>query len=209
MQNVARVENYFRSRYLFFQWRCHLTLVNKIALALGMACLTGLVAQIRIPLAWTPVPITGQTFAVLLSGVLLGRKWGGASMAIYAGLGFAGVPWFSNWQGGLGVIIGPTGGYIIGFILAALLIGYFTDTFINCRRFFPMLGIMLLANFVIIHGLGLLQLGLWLYLIQGEAVTFSNLLMMGSIPFIPGGVIKAVAAALITKAVTPKRAYGK
>ncbi|MCD5397856.1 biotin transporter BioY [candidate division NPL-UPA2 bacterium] len=208
MQNIALVENYFRARYLFFQWRYSLTLANKIALALGMACLTGLAAQMRIPLAWTPVPITGQTFAVLLSGVLLGRRWGGASMVIYAGLGFVGVPWFSNWQGGLGVLIGPTGGYIIGFIFAALFVGYFTDTFINFRRFFPMLGIMLLANFVIIHGLGLLQLGLWLHLIQGEAVTFSGLLMMGSIPFIPGGVIKAVAAALITKAVTPKRAYG-
>ncbi len=207
MQGIALRENYFRARYLFFQWRCHLTLVNKIALALAMACVTGLAAQIRIPLAWTPVPITGQTFAVLLSGVLLGRKWGGASMAIYAGLGFAGLPWFNAWSGGLPVLFGPTGGYIIGFILAALLVGYFTDTFINSRKFFPMLGIMLLANFVIIHGFGLLQLGLWLHLAQGETVAFSHLLSIGTIPFILGDLAKAVAAALVAKSITPKRAY--
>ena len=205
MQNIAIVENYFKARFLFFQWRCNLTLVSKIALALGMAGVTGLIAQARIPLSWTPVPITGQTLAVLLSGVLLGRRWAGVSMAIYAGLGFAGLPWLHAGSGGLTVLFGPTGGYIIGFIFAALFVGYFTDTFINSRRFFPMLGIMLMANFVIIHGFGLLQLGLWLHLTQGEAIAFSNLLMVGTIPFIPGDVMKAVAAALIAKAITPKK----
>ena len=169
MQGITLIDKYFRARYLFFEWRYNLALLNKIALALGMACLTGLAAQIRIHLAWTPVPITGQTFAVLLSGVLLGRRWAGISMIIYAGLGFAGLPWFAGWSGGISVLLGPTGGYIVGFIFTALFIGYFTDTFINSRRFFPMLGIMLFANFVIIHGLGLVQLALWLSIFQGKA----------------------------------------
>ncbi len=207
MQGITVMENYFRARYFLFKWRYHLSLANKMAIVLGMACITGLVAQIRIPLSWTPVPITGQTFAVLLSGVLLGRKWAGLSMVIYAGLGFAGVPWFQNWQGGASILLGPTGGYIIGFIFAALLVGYLTDTFINARKFLPMLGIMLFANFVIIHGFGLLHLSLWLKLIQKEVFTFSHLLLMGTIPFIPGDVIKAIVAALITKSITPKQSY--
>ena len=207
MQGITMVDRYFRARYLFFEWRYNLALMNKIVLALGMACVTGLAAQIRIPLAWTPVPITGQTFAVLLSGVLLGRIWAGISMTIYVGLGFAGLPWFQGWLGGADALFGPTGGYVIGFIFAALFVGYFTDTFINSRRFFPMLGIMLFANFVIIHGLGLLQLALWTGMFQDKAVSLSALLLMGTIPFVPGDIVKAVVAAIATKSITPKEAY--
>jgi len=117
MEIAARID---RTKYDVFRWRYELGISKKIALALGLACLTGLVAQIRIVFPWSPVPVTGQTFAVLLAGVLLGRWWGGISLAIYAGLGAAGVPWFTGWGSGLGYLGGPTGGYIIGFMLAAL-----------------------------------------------------------------------------------------
>ena len=76
-----------RAKYDAFKWRYELSLPWKLVLALGMAALTGLLAQVRVPLPWSPVPITGQTFAVLLAGVLLGRWWGGISLAFYAGLG--------------------------------------------------------------------------------------------------------------------------
>jgi len=88
-----------------------------------MACVTGLLAQIKISLPWTPVPITGQTFAVLLTGVLLGRWWGGISQVIYVVMGVVGIPWFAGLSGGYSALIGPSGGYIIGFILAALFLG--------------------------------------------------------------------------------------
>jgi len=153
------------------------------------------------------VPVTGQTFAVLLAGVVLGRRWGGVSLALYAGLGAAGLPWFSGWSGGLGYLAGPTGGYIIGFILAAMFIGHFTDKYIRSRSFFSMLGLMLFAAFALIHIPGLIQLHLWLSLIKGEAVTLSQLLMMGTIPFIAGDVTKAIAAAAIARGITPKLAY--
>jgi len=196
-----------RAKYDVFRWRYELSIPKKLVLALGMASLIGLAAQVRFPLPWSPVPITGQTFAVLLAGVLLGRWWGGTSIAIYAGLGAIGLPWFAGWTGGIGILAGPTGGYIIGFILAALFLGHFTDKYIRSRSFFSMLGLMLFANFVLIHIPGLIQLHFWLSLVKGEAVTLSQLLMMGTIPFIAGDVTKAIAAAAISRGITPKHAY--
>src|SRR4030067_2093739 len=104
-----------RLKYNTFKWRYELSIPKKLGMALGMAAIVGILAQVRFPLPWSPVPITGQTFAVLLAGVLLGRWWGGVSMAVYAGLGAAGLPWFQNFSGGLAYMAGPTGGYIIGF----------------------------------------------------------------------------------------------
>ena len=147
MAIAARINQY---KYDVFRLRYELSVPKKLALAVSIACLTGLVAQIRVLLPWSPVPVTGQTFAVLLAAVLLGRWWGGISMAIYGGLGAAGLPWFSGWSGGVGYLAGPTGGYIIGFILAALFLGHFTDKYIRSRSFFSMLGLMLFANFVLI-----------------------------------------------------------
>jgi len=198
-----------RTKLDAFRWRYELSLPKKLALAFGMAALTGLLAQARIPLPWSPVPLTGQTFGSLLAGVLLGTWWGGVSMMLYAGLGAAGVPWFQGMNGGVAYMAGPTGGYIIGFIFAALFLGYFTDKYIRARSFTVMLGLMLFASFVLIYGPGLLQLNLWLANVKGQAVTFGQLLAMGAIPFIAGDAIKAVIAALIARGITPKAAYGK
>ena len=116
------------------------SLANKIILALGMAALTWILAQVRLFLPWTPVPVTCQTFAVLLAGVVLGKYWGGISQIIYVSL-FA----------GFGAIMGPTGGYLLGFILAALFIGYVIDTYSWSKGFYQMLGIMMFANFILIY----------------------------------------------------------
>ena len=127
MQIATRIN---QAKYDVFRWRFELSIPKKLALALGIAGLTGLVAQFRFYIPWSPVPITGQTFAVLLAGVLLGKWWGGASLAIYAGIGAAGVPWFAPQtgmpifsNGGIDVLRGASGGYIIGFIFAALFLG--------------------------------------------------------------------------------------
>jgi len=202
MELAARMR---RTRWEVFRWRDELSLPMKLALALGVACLTGLAAQLRIALPWSPVPITGQTFAVLLAGVILGRWWGAASMALYAGLGIAGVPWFTEWSGGLGHLAGPTGGYIIGFILAALFLGHFTDRYVRSRSFLSMLGLMLVANFVLIYVPGLLHLGLWLDLVKGQPASIGSLLGMGLVPFIVGDITKVVAAAAVASSITPKR----
>ena len=222
MAIAARID---QAKYDVFLWRYELSIAKKLALALGMAGVVGLLAQVRFYLPWTAIPITGQTFAVLLAAMLLGRWWGGASMALYAGIGAAGVPWFAPAagmtifsKGGIGVLIGASGGYIIGFILAALFLGHFTDKYVRSRSFFSMLALMLFSNFVLIHGLGLLWLNQFSYeawlgtssvlgLGPYEGRNFLALLMVGTIPFILGDIVKAVAAAAIARGVTPKRDY--
>ncbi len=201
---VNTLERYRIARDNAWQWRLELGWVKKLSVALGMACLIGLLAQARIPLPWTPVPITGQTFAVLLAAVLLGRWWGGASLAIYIGLGIAGVPWFNGWTGGIARIAGPTGGYLIGFILAALFLGYFVDKYARARSFRSLLGLMLFADFVLVFGPGLIQLHLWSNLAGQGTIGFYQLLTMGLLPFIAGDVVKVVAAAGAAWALLPK-----
>lgn len=196
------IDKYKHARYNFFKWRYELELLHKVSLALGFACLTGLLAQFRFYIPGSPVPITGQTFAVLLAGILLG-KWGGISQCMYVGIGAMGVPWFAGLNGGIGYIAGPTGGYIIGFILAAFFLGYFMDKHIRSRSFLSMLALMLFATFVLIYIPGLIQLYLWM----GASIGIWELLMIGMIPFIVGDLVKVVTAAAITKGITPKRAY--
>ncbi len=224
MEIVAAIN---RTKYDVFRWRYELSIPKKLVMAVGMAGVVGLVAQVRFYLPWTPVPITGQTFAVLLAGVLLGRWWGGVSLAAYVGIGAAGVPWFAPQtgmaifsNGGFGVLTGASGGYLIGFIFAALFLGHFTDKYVRSRSFFSMLGLMLFANFILIHVPGLLWLNSFAYeawlgaspvlgLGPYEGRSLLALLMVGTIPFIIGDIVKAAAAAAIVRGVTPKQAYNR
>ena len=95
-------------------------LVRDIALVIAAAVLTGIAAQISIPLPFTPVPISLQTFTVLLAGAALGPIRGAAGMLLYLGVGLAGVPWFSEQRSGWEF---ASFGYIVGFVLAAALVG--------------------------------------------------------------------------------------
>jgi biotin transport system substrate-specific component len=198
------INKYKKLRYDFFKWRYEVNLFYKITLAFCFALLTGLLAQFRFYLPGTPVPITGQVFGVLLSGVLLGL-WGGVSQCIYLGIGVAGVPWFAGFNSGIAYIAGPTGGYIIGFVIAAFFIGYIVDKYIRSRKFLSMLAIMLFSTFVLIYIPGLIQLYLWI----GPSISFVNLLTMAVIPFVTADIIKALIAATIASGLTPKASYGK
>ncbi len=191
---------YQRATYNFFKWRYECQAVYKLALALGFAALTGLLAQIKIYLPFTPVPITGQTFAVLLSGVLLGARYGAASQGIYSTLGIAGVPWFAGWRGGISILTGATAGYIAGFILAAGVVGWLTDRYIKSRSFVGMLLLMLLGT-LIIYISGAIHLALLLHL------NLEQTLLLGIIPFLPGDLFKALLAASIASSLSPKKAY--
>jgi biotin transport system substrate-specific component len=176
------------------------SLVNKIILALSMAVATGILAQVRLFLPWTPVPVTCQTFAVLLAGIVLGKYWGGISQLIYVALGIAGIPWFSGATGGYSAIMGPTGGYLLGFILAALFVGYIVDTYSWSKGFYQMLGIMMFANFVLIYLPGIIQLNIWLYLFKGSSLSITQLIYAGVVPFAMGDAVKIVSAAMIARA---------
>jgi len=204
---ISVLDNYYKKRYLFFKWRYNVSHAQKLALALLMACITGILAQVVIPLPWTPVPITGQTFAVLIAGIFLGRWWGGISQALYVGIGVAGVPWFAGLSSGYGALLGATGGYLIGFVLAALFLGHFTDKYIRARSFLPMFGLMLFANFALIYIPGLVVLASWIYLVKGMVPGIWSLLLMGVLPFVIGDLFKIWGAATLTKAITPKEAF--
>ncbi len=191
-------------RTAVFTRRDALSWAGKLGLALAFAAMTGLAAQIRIPLPFSPVPITGQTFAVLAAGILLGRNFGGVSMIMYAGLGAAGIPWFNGGIGGPAVLTGPTGGYLAGFIVAAMIIGYVSDRYPTARRFGPMFALMLTVDLLVIYGLGLLWLAIYLSVIKGAAVSFAGVFALGAAPFIAGDIVKAAAAALMARSVLPK-----
>ena len=192
-----------QTKYEAFRWRYQASLPWKITLAFVMAGLTGLLAQVRIALPFTPVPITGQTFAVLLAGVLLGRKWGGVSLAIYAVLGIAGIPWFNGASSGLT----GTAGYLIGFVLAALFLGYYTDRYPQSRSFSSMFGLMLFASLVLVYIPGLLWLGFWLHMVKGSTAGIISVISLGAVPFIAGDILKASLAAAAAGIVTPKESF--
>lgn len=195
------IVRYESAKYNFFKWRFESTFANKVALALGFACLTGLLAQVRFYLPYTPVPVTGQVFAVLLSGVILGKWYGGLSQGMYAGIGAAGLPWFNGMKGGMDVLSGVTGGYIVGFIAAALVIGWFTDRYVRSRSFTGLL-ILMVFGIAVIHLFGVIQLSAVLHVNAQTAIE------KGSLPFIAVDVYKAMIAAAIAAAVAPGKAYG-
>ncbi|WP_448536408.1 biotin transporter BioY [Pseudothermotoga sp.] len=159
------------------------SLALKLLVALGFSVLTGVAAQIRIPLFFTPVPITGQTFVVLLTPFLIG-PWSVLSQAMYVTLGVAGLPWFSGWKAGMSVLFGPTGGYLVGFILASMFLSKF-----RAKSFMGKIGSLFFANFLIIHGLGLIQMTLWFYA-RGSNPDLWKLLSMSLLPFVPGDLLK-------------------
>ncbi|MBM3335758.1 biotin transporter BioY, partial [Candidatus Sumerlaeota bacterium] len=178
-----------------YQWQRELAWPTKVAMTLLMAAVTGLAAQVRYPLPNTPVPVTGQVFAVLLSGVLLGGRWGGLSQALYVGLGAAGLGWFA---GGSGVIpLGPTWGYLLGFIPAAIFVGWTSDRFVWARRFVPQVGLMLIAV-AIIYAFG--AAGVWFC----TRVGWAQVTQWSVAPFIPYDVGKAILAATLSTAILPK-----
>jgi len=192
---------YESARYNFFKWRFESPALNKVALAFAFACLTGILAQLRFYLPYTPVPVTGQVFAVLLSGVILGKWYGGMSQGLYAGLGAAGIPWFNGGKAGMEILSGVTGGYIIGFIAASLIIGWFTDRYLKSRSFAGLFSLMLLG-IAVIYFFGVVQLSLVL------GVNAQKAIELGAIPFIGIDIYKALIVSAIAAAIVPRKAFG-
>jgi biotin transport system substrate-specific component len=161
------------------------TVLPQALLLLGADAFIALSAQVRFPLPFTPVPVTGQTFAVLLTGALLGSRLGAASILSYWAMGACGLPVFSGWGAGWAVASGPTGGYILGFIAAAFVVGWFAERgWDRGRRII----IPLLIGNALIYLLGLP----WLARFVGPQAV----LEAGLWPFIPGDLLKLAAAAV-------------
>jgi len=198
------MDNYYSTRKNVFERIQESSTVTKILMSLLMACFTGIMAQIVIPLPWTPVPITAQTFAVLCSGLFLGKKYGCLSQILYIVLGVAFIPWFGGMTGGLEMLLGSTGGFLIGFIIASYFIGSITEKYADARSFRKMVITIGIANFALIYIPGLIGLALWVSLTQGTSIGIVDLLMMGLVPFIIGDIVKILGAASISKVFLPK-----
>lgn len=161
-----------------------------IVLVAAGAALTGIAAQIAVPL-W-PVPITMQTLAVLLVGVSLGAVRGALSMVLYAVLGIVGLPVFSDLSSGFGVIAGPTGGYIVGFIFAAAFTGWLAQREWDRKILRSILAF--LGGTVVVFAIGLPWLAVSLGSL-GVSNDLNSVLQAGLYPFIVGGIVKAMLAA--------------
>jgi len=161
-----------------------LIVIRDIALIFSFAILTALGGKLKIEIGL--VPITFQTFSVLLAGALLGSKRGAFSQLTYLILGLAGFPWFAR-GGGIQYILSPTFGYLIGFVLAAYLVGWLSENGFD-RKIETALVMMLMGNIVLyIPGL------LWLAKFAG----FEKVLAVGFYPFLLGDLLKVILASLI------------
>lgn len=155
-------------------------------LVLGGAGVVGLLAQISIRLSFTPVPITGQTLGVLLAGTALGSRRGLAAMALYAAAGVLGVPWFAGHASGY---VGASFGYIIGFILCALVCGALAQRGAD-RSLVGSIPAMVVGE-IVMYGVGVIWLAFDLHVGASKAIS------LGLTPFLAGDAIKAGLAALL------------
>ncbi len=163
-------------------------MARSIALVVGGAIFVGLTAQVVIPLWFTPVPLTLQTFSVLLVGAALGSTRGLASMALYVLAGLAGVPWFQGWSSG----VTPTIGYVVGFVAAAWLVGLLAERR-GDRTPLRAAGLMVVGNGVI-----------YLFGVAGLVLMtpydLPTATAKGVLPFLLGDAIKIAAAAALLPA---------
>jgi biotin transport system substrate-specific component len=166
--------------------------LRKMVYASLMAALTAAGAQIMIPVG--PVPIVLQNLFVMLAGLLLGSRWGLASVGIYLLAGICGLPVFAAASGGFGRLIGPTGGYLLGYLPAVYLIGMISEQ-ADGRALYDILA--MIAGAVVVYAFGVS----WLKVITGMSIAKS--LAVGMYPFLIGDTLKIAAAVSIVKTLRP------
>jgi len=164
-------------------------LAYDVALILAGSVLIAISARLAVWVPFSPVPVTGQTFAVLMIGALFGARRGGLTVLAYVTEGLVGLPVFAGGTGTIAWLIGPTGGYLLGFIAAAVLVGYLAQRGWD-RKIWTTVIAMLAGN-ICIYAFGLL----WLTILMVD-----NKFKIGVWPFIAGDVVKTVVAALLLPA---------
>lgn len=167
------------------------SIATNIVLVFAFALFTAGMAQFSIKLSFTPVPITGQTLAVLLSGAALGTYLGASSQIVYVVMGLF-FPFYAEGASGWEVLKGATGGYLIGFIFAAALVGHFAERG-NDRKVLSAIGAFIVGS-IVIYSFGALWLAhiMDIPVFKGESSAFA----LGVIPFIFGDILKATVAGL-------------
>ena len=177
-------QNTLISNIVNFETKEKETLKN-ILLVLGGVAFLSLMSQVIIPLPFTPVPISLGTFGVTLMALLYGRKLGTATILSYVAAGSLGAPIFAGFKSGS--LFSPTGGYILGYIVATIILGYLSDKGVTksyVKTFFS-----LLLSSAIILTLGSIVLSLF--------VPGKNAFMVGVLPFLPGDAIKSTTTTLL------------
>jgi biotin transport system substrate-specific component len=177
-----------------------LTARDLALIAAFAALIAALSVTVAIPIPFSPVPITLQTLGVMLAPSLLGWKRGTLAVAAFLALGLAGLPLFAGGRGGVAVLAGPSAGFIISWIFAALVIGYLTDLLVRGRKygFWTGLGINVLGGIGVIYAIGVP----WLAVALGDGFLAAAYSMA---VYLPGDLAKAVLTAAIAAAVA--RAY--
>ena len=166
--------------------------LRMIVFASLLAALMAAGAYLAIPIG--PVPIVLQNMFVFLAGLLLGSRWGLASVAVYLLTGAVGLPVFAGGLGGIGRIVGPTGGYLIGYLPAVFIIGYISEK-ATARIGYDVLA--MICGTVALYACGLT----WLKILTG--MTWTKTLTVGMYPFLIGDALKITATALIARSLRP------
>lgn len=170
--------------------------IKKMVFAALFAALIAVGAYIKIPITLLGVPITLQTFFVLLAVVTLGRNWGTMSIIVYLIVGFIGFPVFAGGNSGLGVLLGPTGGYLYSFIIVAFVIGWMSDV-IKKKNSVVMFGLAALGSILILL-IGTVHLGF------SSDLPLKVAFIGGFIPFFVGDMIKSIAVGLVAPSLIKK-----
>jgi len=163
-----------------------------MVLASLMAALTAVGAYVYIPIG--PVPVVLTNLFVFLSGLLLGSRWGLASVAIYLMVGAMGIPVFAGGKGGLVHFLGPTGGYLVGFAVAAWVVGLISE---RLHRSIAHDVLSVSVGALAIYGVGVP----WLKWMTG--LSWSKSVWVGMVPFVVGDIFKASGAVMLARAIRP------
>jgi biotin transport system substrate-specific component len=166
--------------------------LRMIVFASLLAALMAAGAYLAIPIG--PVPIVMQNMFVFLAGLLLGSRWGAASVAVYLLAGVCGLPVFAGGMGGIGRLVGPTGGYLVGYLPAVFLIGFISEK-AAARIGYDV--VAMICGTIVLYACGVS----WLKILTG--MTWAKALTVGMYPFLIGDALKIAAAALIAKALRP------
>ena len=161
-------------------------LANRVALVTISTLIIAILTQVKIHTPFTPVPITGQTFAVLMIAYVLGAKLGFISVGFYILAGLLGLPFFASGGSGLLYLKGVTGGYLIGFLVSAFVVGSFSERGLFKNFFSSVIWFSIGLAPTFIFGL------LWL----GYLLGYDKVFYLGLIPFIPGEILKVILASV-------------
>lgn len=172
--------------------------LRRLAAVALFAAVLGALAFVALPLPFSPVPVSGQSFGVMLAGALLGPRRGPAAVAAYLLLGLCGLPVFAGGKAGPAVLAGPTGGYLWGFALGAVVTGVLAGADKERPAWQTVAGLVL-GGIVVVYAAGVVQLAAVAGLPLGKAVA------AGMLPFLPGDLLKVTAAAAIVRRASVRR----